>query len=168
MMRRFTFAVAALFGLVASMPVATAEAGLLAGLRAARAANLDAQMQGPASAESLPAPTMVTATYAQASGCAPAPCCPAPTIIYRHWGPKLCCGCCQPPVETVLTVNDPCTCCPVNIPVCVPACCQGQPTVSNRSGLLGCCITEFEWCCGFRVTVKYKRCGDIVVVTHGR
>ena len=38
--------------------------------------------------------------------CAPQPiCCPKPCITYRHRGPKLCCGCCQPGVPTVLAVK---------------------------------------------------------------
>ena len=47
-------------------------------------------------------------------------CCPKPCITYRHRGPKLCCGTCEPSVETVLKVKDPCTCCDVDVAVCLP------------------------------------------------
>jgi hypothetical protein len=99
---------------------------------------------------------------------APAACCPAPCITYRHCGPKLCCGPCQPPKPIVLTVKDPCTCCEVKVPVCLPACCEGEPTVCAGKGFLCRDIVEYEWCCGFYVRVAFKKCGDLVVTTRGR
>jgi hypothetical protein len=101
--------------------------------------------------------------------CAPQPvCCPKPCITYHHRGPKLCCGCCQPPVPTVLSVKNPCTCCPVDVSVCLPACCTGDPKVCCGTGLLGRDVVEYEWCCGFSVRVAFKHCGDLVVTTWGR
>ena len=130
-------------------------AGRLASFRAAKAANLAA------------ANVAATANLAALNpGCAPAPCCPAPCITYRHRGPKLCCGC-APSVETVLAVSNPCTCCPVQVPVCLPSCCCGEPTVCCHRGLVGRDVVSYQWCCGFRVDVRFLACGDIVVVTHG-
>lgn len=101
--------------------------------------------------------------------CAPQPvCCPEPCITYRHRGPKLCCGCCEPPVQTILKVKDPCTCCEVDVPVCLPACCKGEPTVCCGVGFLGRDVVEYEWCCGFSVRVAFKRSGDLIVTTWGR
>ena len=97
----------------------------------------------------------------------PAVCCPQPCLTYRHRGHhRACCGC-APPVETVLTACDPCTCCPVAIPVCVPACCQGEPSVSCHHGLLCASVVDFDWACGYRVTVRFKHNGQVVVVTRG-
>lgn len=95
-------------------------------------------------------------------------CCPKPCIIYRHCGPKLCCGPCQPPKPIVLTVKDPCTCCEVEVTVCLPACCEGEPTVCSGKGFLCRDIVEYEWCCGYSVRVAFKKCGDLVVTTWGR
>lgn len=94
-------------------------------------------------------------------------CCPKPCIKYRHRGPKLCCTC-EPGKEVVLLVKDPCTCCEVEVPVCLPACCEGEPTVCNGKGFLCRDTVEYEWCCGFYVRVAFKKCGDLVVTTWGR
>jgi hypothetical protein len=120
--------------------------------------------QAHLAAEPLPLP-------AAASGdcCTPQPvCCPKPCITYRHCGPKLCCDCCKPPVETTLKVKTPCTGCEVDIQVCVPACCTGEPMVCCGVGFLGRPIVEYEWCCGYRVRVAFKLCGDLLVTTWGR
>ncbi len=98
----------------------------------------------------------------------PAPdCCPPPCIKYRHCGRKLCCGPCEPPKQIVLKVKDPCTCCEVDVPICLPACCEGEPTVCTGKGFLCRDIVEYEWCCGFYVRVAFKKCGDLVVTTKG-
>lgn len=105
------------------------------------------------------------------SCCAPAPvetCCPEPCITYRHRGPKLCCGNCLPAKELVLKVKNPCTGCETDVPVCLPACCEGEPKVCTGSGFLGRNVVEYEWCCGFSVRVAFKHCGDLLVTTWGR
>lgn len=95
-------------------------------------------------------------------------CCPKPCITYRHRGPKLCCGC-EPSVQTVLAVKDPCTGCEVEVPVCLPACCKGEPKVCCGVGLLGRDVVDYEWCCGFSVRVAFKKhSGDLIVTTWGR
>lgn len=96
------------------------------------------------------------------------PCCPEPCIRYRHCGPKLCCGPCAPGKPIVLKVKDPCTGCETDVPVCLPACCEGEPTVCNGRGFLCRDTIEYEWCCGFYVRVAFKKCGDLVVTTWGR
>jgi hypothetical protein len=80
----------------------------------------------------------------------------------------LCCGCCDPPVQTILKVKDPCTCCEVEVPVCLPACCKGEPTVCCGVGFLGRDVVAYEWCCGFSVRVAFKHSGDLIVTTWGR
>src|SRR5262245_15894352 len=54
-------------------------------------------------------------------------CCEKPCITYRHHGPKLCCDSCKPPKQIVLKVKNPCTGCETDVPVCIPACCEGEP-----------------------------------------
>lgn len=118
-----------------------------------------------------PAKARLASLAKTASGdcCAPQPvCCPEPCITYRHRGPMLCCGCCDPPVQTILKVKDPCTCCEVEVPVCLPACCKGEPTVCCGVGFLGRDVVAYEWCCGFSVRVAFKHSGDLIVTTWGR
>jgi hypothetical protein len=112
--------------------------------------------------------SLATATTASLGDCcAPKPtCCPEPCIVYRHCGPKLCCGC-DPPKEITLKVKNPCTGCEVDVPVCLPACCEGEPTVCCGTGLFCRDVVDFEWCCGFRVKVVFRHCGDLLVKTWG-
>ena len=95
-------------------------------------------------------------------------CCEKPCITYRQRGRcrKVCCGC-DPPTKTTLKVDDPC-CCKTcyDIPICLPACCKGDPCVKGRCGI--CCkgFVVYEWCCGYKVKVVIKKCGDIVVTSY--
>lgn len=108
----------------------------------------------------------VAATMLNGDCCTP--CCPTPCITYRHCGLRKvkCCGC-EPPVSTTLCVKNPCTCCPVNVPVCLPSCCTGAPTVSCRGGILCDGVVNYDWCCGVSVSVKFKKCGDVIVTYRG-
>jgi hypothetical protein len=110
-----------------------------------------------------------SAVAADPSCCVPAPpCCPQPCIRYiDRTCHKVCCGDCQPPVKTVLKVVNPVTCCPVDVPVCLPACCDGCPAVDSRCGLLCGGVVVYDWCCGYRVVVRFDRCGDVTVVYRG-
>ncbi|HEY4309232.1 MAG TPA: hypothetical protein VGN12_07250 [Pirellulales bacterium] len=96
------------------------------------------------------------------------PCCPEPCIRYidRTCG-KTCCDSCKPAVKTVLKVVNPVTCCPVDVPVCLPACCEGCPAVDSKCGLLSRGVVTYDWCCGYRVVVRFDRCGDVTVVYRG-
>ncbi len=128
----------------------------------------DAPQAEPVTA--LPAPTIAYTTSVATldpSCCTPAPvCCPTPCIKYRHAG--LCkVKCCGPNISTVLSVNNPCTCCPVAIPVCLPCCCTDAPTVSCRKTLLADGAVTYDWCCGVSVTVRFQRCGDVLVTYRG-
>ena len=110
----------------------------------------------------------VAPTAAEPGCCAPAPkCCPQPCISYVNRGCfKVCCGC-EAPKKTTIKVVNPCTCCTVEIPVCLPACCDGCPQVTSRCGLLCRGVVHYDWCCGFSVTVRFDRCGDAVVIYRG-
>jgi hypothetical protein len=160
-------------------------AGRLAAWRAARTAAAEttaAAAVAKTAALRAPQPTAVQPVAMQAP--APAPvgseplpaaspagcvvCCPQPCIIYKHRGHhRACCDCCAPPIETVLTATDPCTCCPVAIPVCVPGCCTCAPTMTCHDGLFCSGVVQYDWSCGYRVTVRFKHNGDVVVVSRG-
>jgi hypothetical protein len=94
-------------------------------------------------------------------------CCPTPCITYRNHGCQNVCSS-APPIHTVLQAKDPCTCCPINIPVCVPASCTDVPTVCAGRGFLGREVMWYDWCCGFSVKVTFKRTGDVIVTYVNR
>jgi len=97
-------------------------------------------------------------------------CCEKPCIVYRHHGRcrRACCTC-APPVKTVLLVKNPADCreCYVEVPVCIPACCTQPPCVDGRCGLFGRGVVDYDYCCGFRIRVIFRRCGDVVVHYFG-
>jgi hypothetical protein len=108
----------------------------------------------------------VAVMEAPTTECAAVPlCCGKPCIRYRQ---RLfrshCCRDCCPSVTTLLEVVDPCRCCAVEVPVCLPACCQNAPSVCSRRGLLGRRVVDYTWCCGYQVRVVFHRCGLITVV----
>jgi hypothetical protein len=53
------------------------------------------------------------------------------------------------------------------VPICLPACCTGEPSVCAGTGFLCRDVVDYEWCCGFRVKVVFRRCGDLLVKTWG-
>ena len=94
--------------------------------------------------------------------------CCAVNICYRDRGCRhTCCDPCLEPIKTTLTVCHPCTGCKIEVPVCLPGCCTGDPAVCDRGTLIGAGLTRFDWCCGFSVVVRYQRCGDITVIYRG-
>ena len=100
---------------------------------------------------------------------AAANCCWHPNICYEHRGcPICCCDCTAAPVKTSIRVTDPCTCCSVDVPLCLPSCCTGAPCcVKDRCPILfNRELIRYEYCCGVAVTIKISKCGDILVVYH--
>ena len=69
--------------------------------------------------------------------------------------------------EVVVIVKDPCTCCCVEVPVCVPCCCNEMCTTNCHCGLFGREITEYCWDCGFRMEIVATKHGDFVVHYYG-
>lgn len=86
--------------------------------------------------------------------------CCDPCINYRD---RSCVSPCERTLKTELCVTDPCTCCDIKVPVCLPCCCDGAPTVCCRNGLFGRTVVRYDWCCGCSVQVTILRCGDVVV-----
>ena len=146
----------ALFGLI-DVTAAHAEALWLNRL----VANAASDCGAPAPSCAAPAPACA----------APAPACCEPTITYNHiFVHRVCCCGCKPPIETVLCVKDPSACCtapPVAIPVCLPACCTGQPMISGHVGLCGRGVVRYDYCCGLSIKIVFRNCGDITVTYIG-
>jgi hypothetical protein len=73
-------------------------------------------------------------------------------------------------VELVMVTQNPADGCFYEIPLCIPACCVGEPTVHSGRGLLGRGVVEYCWpSCGFRAIVKFRqivRC-DVKVEYEG-
>lgn len=89
-------------------------------------------------------------------------------ISYKHHKSlkRNCCGR-NDTISTVLKVCDSC-CGEIEIPVCLPCCCDGTPTVCTHNGILGRHSVTYKWCCGYRVKVVFDRCGNIVVHSYDR
>ncbi len=67
-------------------------------------------------------------------------------------------------INVVMIAQNPADGCYYEIPMCIPACCVGEPKVESGRGILGRGIVEFCWDCGFRAEVKFRRVlGDVKV-----
>ena len=101
---------------------------------------------GPAvESESIPVPT-VTGPVVH----------PAPPVAY-HAGPRARrMMACHAEVNLVMVTKNPANCCLYEIPLCVPACCEGQPAVREGRGIFGRGVVEYCWPCGFTATVKFR------------
>lgn len=103
-------------------------------------------------------------------------CCYEPCFTYRNHKfltrnvCKCRCECeckCEPPVKAVLTVIDPRCCCTVDVPVCIPACCEGEPKICGRCTAFGHAVVEYKWCCGYRIKMVFGKCGAVNVHYYG-
>jgi len=75
---------------------------------------------------------------------------------------------CHEQVELVMITKNPADGCLYEIPLCMPACCVGEPTIAERRGLAGRGVVEYCWDCGFTATVKFRhRRGDVKVAYDG-
>jgi hypothetical protein len=71
-------------------------------------------------------------------------------------------------VQLVMVTQDPADGCCYEIPMCIPACCTGEPKISSGRGLLGRGVVEYCWQCGFRAKVKFRHTlGDVRVDYEG-
>ncbi|PQO47035.1 hypothetical protein [Blastopirellula marina] len=116
--------------------------------------------------------TTFAAKSAEPTCCAPEPpkpCCYEPCFRYKtHRLAKKACPCdCCGPTEAILQVTDPRCNCYVDVPVCIPSCCEGVPCIESRCGLFNRGIVEYEWCCGFKVKVVFKNHGKVDVHYYG-
>ena len=69
-----------------------------------------------------------------------------------------------PTQEVVLEVCHPKTGCPLQVPVCIPVCCQGAPCVRHQATLIGHGKTTFTWACGHEVTIRFTHGGGYRVL----
>ena len=102
--------------------------------------------RGPAAqTETIPSPTSAAAVVH-----------PAPPITH-HAGPRARrMLACNEQVELVMIAKNPVDCRLYEIPLCVPACCEGQPAMREGRGIFGRGIVEYCWPCGFIAKVKFR------------
>jgi hypothetical protein len=71
-------------------------------------------------------------------------------------------------VQLVVVTQDPSDGCCYEIPLCIPACCSGEPRISGGKKLLGRGMVEYCWACGFKAKVKFRHVlGDVKVDYEG-
>jgi hypothetical protein len=71
-------------------------------------------------------------------------------------------------VQLVMVTQDPSDGCLYEIPLCIPACCTGEPRIKGGRGLLGRGVVEYCWACGFKAKVKFRHVlGDVKVEYEG-
>ena len=71
-------------------------------------------------------------------------------------------------IDLVMITIDPADGCAYEIPMCIPACCVGDPQVKGGVGILGRGKVEYRWPCGFRAIVKFRHIlGDVEVEYEG-
>jgi len=71
-------------------------------------------------------------------------------------------------IQMVMVTQDPADGCCYEIPLCIPACCTGAPTISSGHGIFGRGVVEYCWSCGFRAKVKFRHVrGDVKVEYDG-
>lgn len=126
------------------------------------------EMPGPVA--STPAPAQQgSAADASASPAGPtsaAECCVTPCIEYRtHLSARRMLRCTSQ-IQVTMAVDNPadCKCCKIEVPMCIPCCCTGEPTVCSDCGLAGRGIVEYCWPCGFKAKVVFRpTLGDVIV-----
>lgn len=70
--------------------------------------------------------------------------------------------------EICVVVKDPCDkCCEVEVPVCIPGCCELPSAMKCSKGIFGRQITEYCWENGFRLEVVATKHGDFIVHHYG-
>ncbi len=103
---------------------------------------------------------LLTTSLWTAGLCAVLACAPGDAQALGH---RRDCGPPPPTQKVVLEVCHPKTCCKIDVPVCIPLCCQGPPCVRFEHTLIGPGRTVFTWACGYEVVVRYTICGGVRV-----
>ena len=68
-----------------------------------------------------------------------------------------------PFVELTMVTQNPADGCFYEIPLCLPACCTGEPTMTSYCGLMGRGVVVYCYECGLEIEVKFRLRGDVEV-----
>lgn len=94
-------------------------------------------------------------------------CCPIQVVAERSLlSAKRAYRCYGGPIHQTLCVDNPADCCHklYAVPVCVPACCTGQPVCCGSTvGLLGRGIVTYRWPCGFEAVLTFRVHGGVLI-----
>ena len=69
----------------------------------------------------------------------------------------------SPFVELSMVTQNPADGCFYEIPMCLPACCTGEPKVTSYCGLFGRGVVVYCYECGLEIEVKFRLRGDVEV-----
>jgi hypothetical protein len=69
----------------------------------------------------------------------------------------------SPFVELSMVTQNPADGCLYEIPMCLPACCTGEPKMTSYCGLFGRGVVKYCYECGLEVEVKFRLRGDVEV-----
>ncbi len=69
----------------------------------------------------------------------------------------------SPFVELSMVTQNPADGCFYEIPMCLPACCTGEPRVTSYCGLFGRGVVKYCYECGLEIEVKFRLRGDVEV-----
>jgi hypothetical protein len=69
----------------------------------------------------------------------------------------------SPFVELSMVTQNPADGCFYEIPLCLPACCTGEPKVTSYCGLMGRGVVVYCYECGLEIEVKFRLRGDVEV-----
>lgn len=122
----------------------------------------------PYAGEYVQAPPMAGTSVAPAT---PAmECCPI-RVVREHAFPsaKHAYRCHGGPIKQTLCVDNPADGCKkyYAVPVCVPACCTGEPRCCGaKVGLMGRGYVTYRWPCGFEATIAFRVHGGVIIDYH--
>jgi len=69
----------------------------------------------------------------------------------------------SPFVDLTMVTQNPADGCFYEIPMCLPACCTGEPQVTSYCGLFGRGVVVYCYECGLEIEVKFRLRGDVEV-----
>lgn len=69
----------------------------------------------------------------------------------------------SPFVDLTMVTQNPADGCFYEIPLCLPACCTGEPQVRSYCGLFGRGVVVYYYECGLEIEVKFRLRGDVEV-----
>jgi hypothetical protein len=69
----------------------------------------------------------------------------------------------SPFIQLSMVTQNPADGCFYEIPLCLPACCTGEPKMTSYCGLFGRGVVKYCYECGLEVEVKFRLRGDVEV-----
>lgn len=94
-------------------------------------------------------------------------CCKQPRVTYRnHPILAMLMHKCKTGHAHQVVLEVPTGCCPAEVTVCAPLCCNTVPSMTKHCDLLGRCVFEYCWPCGTKIKIVKRHNGDLVVHSY--